>query len=72
MLDALLVLGVLAVRSVGDHNTPNLQEVLHDGLDLIVNLVDLGVKPSAGDEPAEFLIHVGLSHTKCICKRKDY
>ena len=43
----------------------------HDGFDLEVNLVDLGVKPSAGDEPAEFLVHVGLGHTKCICKRKD-
>ena len=51
---------------------PTWEEVLHhDGFDLEVNLVDLGVKPSAGDEPAEFLVHVGLGHTKCICERKD-
>merc|ERR1719237_129183 len=46
LLDALLILSVLAVRPVGYHDPPH--------------LVDLGVKPATGNEPAQLLVHVSL------------
>merc|ERR1719234_2801203 len=53
LLDALLVLSILAVRSVGYHDPPN--------------LINLSMKPPTGNEPAQLLVHVSLSHTKGIC-----
>merc|ERR1719234_1590570 len=53
LLDALLVLSILAVRSVGYHDPPN--------------LINLCMKPPTGNEPAQLLVHVSLSHTEGIC-----
>lgn len=52
LLDAGLVLPVLTVRPVGHHNTPN--------------LIYLGVKSTAGNEPAQLGVHILLSHSKSI------
>ena len=30
------------------------------------HLINLGVEPPAGDEPAELLVHVLLGHSECI------
>merc|ERR1719234_1692497 len=53
LFDALLVLSILTVRSVGYHDT--------------TNLINLCMKPPTGNEPAQLLVHVSLSHTKGIC-----
>merc|ERR1719432_714052 len=53
LLDALLILSVLAVRPVGYHDPPH--------------LVNLSVKPATGNEPAQLLVHVSLGHTEGVC-----
>merc|ERR1719348_1869416 len=52
LLDHGLVLGVLVVRPVGDHNASN--------------LVYLSMQPSTGNEPAQLRVHELLRDTKGI------
>jgi len=52
LLDACLVLRVLTVRPVGDHNA--------------ANLVDLSMKTPVGNKPAELGVHVVLGHAEGV------